>query len=310
MFLRHLITPKPSILLIFGSFSLIFVTIPLIKFDLEVVFFHTFLPSLIVLFLSLTIPFFLSIGLNNLIYEKNIIKKENVLIAWVFILTSTPFVNNVELWIASLAVLFMTKLLFSSYQKDQPFSSIYNASFIIALISLFFPSLIILLLLLLINAINYSHFSWRILLIITLGFITPYLLIFIFSFLTNLTFIEPNFFNLNTISFSKINILHSSKKIWLFVLFIVICFSFIEMFSWLYKKSIKSRKTFKTLIWFFLISVIISVLYGAEYLYFSILPLSVIIANYFVYSKKRRLANVLFCLFLITSLYYRYMIIY
>jgi hypothetical protein len=310
MFLRHLITPKPSILLTFGSFSLIFATIPLIKFDLEVVFFHKFLPSLIVLFLSLTIPFFLSIGLNNLIYEKNIIKKENILIAWVFILTSTPFVSNVELWITSFAVLFMTKLLFSSYQKDQPFSSIYNASFIIALTTLFFPSLIILLLLLLINAINYSHFSLRILLIITLGFITPYLLIFIFSFLTNLTFIEPNFFNLNTISFSKINILHSSKKIWLFVLFIVICFSFIEMFSWLYKKSIKSRKTFKTLIWFFLISVIISVLFGAEYLYFSILPLSVIIANYFVYSKKRRLANALFCLFLITSLYYRYMIIY
>tara|TARA_B100000927_G_scaffold98366_2_gene79593 strand:+ start:19138 stop:20070 length:933 start_codon:yes stop_codon:yes gene_type:complete len=310
MFLKHLINPKPSILLIFASFSLIFVTIPLIKFDLEVVFFHAFFPSLIVLFLSLIIPFFLSIGLNNLTYEKNIIKKENILIAWVFILTSTPFVNNVELWIASFAVLFMTNLLFSSYQKDQPFSYIYNASFIIALVSFFFPSQIMLLLLLLINAINYSHFSWRILLIITLGFITPYLLFFIFSFLTNVTFIETNFFNLNTISFSKINILHPSKKIWLFVLFIVICFSFKEIFSWLYKKSIKSRKTFKTLIWFFLISVINSVLYGVEHLYFSILPLSIIVANYFVYSKKRRLANVLFCLFLITSLYYRYMIVY
>ena len=310
MFLRHLITPNPSILLIFGFFCLIFVSIPLIKFDLEVVFFHTIFPSLIVCLLSLIAPFFLSIGLNNLVYEKNIIKKENILIGWVFILISAPFINNVEVWITSFAVLFMTKLLFSSYQKDLPFSYLFNASFIIALASFFFPNLIILLLLLLINAINYSHFSWRILLIIILGFITPYLLIFIFSFLTNVTIKKPDFFNLNTISFLKINSMHSSKKIWLFVLAIIMVFSFKEIFSWLYKKSIKSRKTFKTLIWFFLITVIISVLYGLEYLYFSILPLSVIIANYFVYSKKRRLANVLFCLFLITSLYYRYLIVY
>jgi len=310
MFLRHLITPNPSILLIFGFFCLIFVSIPLIKFDLEVVFFHTIFPSLIVCLLSLIAPFFLSIGLNNLVYEKNIIKKENILIGWVFILISAPFINNVEVWITSFAVLFMTKLLFSSYQKDLPFSYLFNASFIIALASFFFPNLIILLLLLLINAINYSHFSWRILLIIILGFITPYLLIFIFSFLTNVTIKKPDFFNLNTISFLKINSMHSSKKIWLFVLAIIMVFSFKEIFSWLYKKSIKSRKTFKTLIWFFLITAIISVLYGLEYLYFSILPLSVIIANYFVYSKKRRLANVLFCLFLITSLYYRYLIVY
>lgn len=310
MFLRHLINPSPSILLVFALFSLIFVIIPLINFDLEVVFFHRYFPPLVAFFLLLIVPFFLSIGLNNLIYEKNILKKENILIGWVLMLTGTPFINDVESWIALFAVLFMNKFLFASYQKDFPFSQLYNSSFILGLVSFFYPNLIILQLSLIINTINYSNFSWRILLIIIFGFTTPYLFIFVFLFLTDIQLAMPDLFKLNTIPLSQINELHLPKQIWLVTLMIIMLFSFKELFSWLYKKSIKSRKTFKNLIWFFLISVLISVFYGIEYIHFSIIPLSVIIANYFVYSKKRGFANMLFGLFLITSLYYRYMIIF
>lgn len=310
MFLKHLINPNPSILLFFGFFSLIFVAIPLINFDIHVVFDHFYFPPIIVFFLSLVAPFFLSVGLNNLIYQKNILKKENILIGWVFVLLSAPITNNVKLWLPLFALLFMTKFLFSSYQKDRPFSQLYNASFILGIASFFYPSLAILLFLLVINTINYSNFSIRILIIVLLGFATPFLLSIIFSFLTNIDVPMPETSNLDRFDFSQFHHLHLSKLSWLIVLMIILLLSFNELFTWLYKKSIKSRKTFKTLIWFFFILIIISMFFGLEYLFFLLFPLSVIISNYFIYSKKRTLANVLFALLLVTSLSYRFWIVF
>ena len=310
MFLKPLINPKPSIFLFFGFFSLIFAAIPLISFDINVSFGDFYFPPIIMFFLSLIAPFFLSIGLNNLIYEKNILKKENILIGWIFVLLSTPIINNVKLWLTLFAFLFMTKFLFSSYQKDRPFSQLYNASFILGIASFFYPSLAILLFLLVINTINYSNFSIRILIIILLGFATPFLLSIIFCLLTNIDIRMPEVFKLDRFVFSQLKNLHFSKLSWLIVLIIILLFSFNELFTWLYKKSIRSRKTFKTLIWFFFILITISIFFGSEYLGFLLFPLSVIIANYFIYSKKRAIANLLFGLLLITSLSYRFWIVF
>ena len=81
--------------------------------------------------------------------------------------------------------------------------------------------------------------------------------------------------------------------------------SFIEFFNWLYKKSIRSRKSFFIILIYFIITSIIALFDSISNWYILLSPISVFIANYFTYTKKRNLANILFYLFIIASLYYR-----
>jgi hypothetical protein len=249
-------------------------------------------------------------GLNNIIYQKNIIRKENLVIGCIFILISSSFINTVEIWISSFLLLFLFDFLMQSYQKDLPFSEFYNASMLLGVLTFIYPNLIFLILLLIINGINYSNLNWRIMITVLLGLITPYIFYFIFLFVTEIDFFLPKLVRTSQIGLLDFEQIIWPKKIWLMMFFLVITFSFFELFRWLYKKSIKSRRTFMTIIWFFIISTLIAIYSGAHYFYFSFIPLSVIIGNYFVYTKKRKIANMLFFLLLISSLYYKYMIVF
>lgn len=310
MFLKHLINPKPSIIFFFIVFCTLFIVFPLIKIDLNTLFFHDYIHVLIVLFLSLTIPLFLSTGLNNIIYEKNIIRKDNLVIGVIFILISSPFINNVELWISGFLLLFLFNFLIDTYQKDLCFPQFYNASIILAIITFIYPNMIYLISLFIISGINYSNINWRIIVTIFLGFITPYLFYFITCFMTGANFITPQFFNFSIVNISMIEKICLSQQIPIIIFLVIILFSFFELFSWLYKKSIKSRRTFMTIIWFFIISILISISSGWQYFYFSLIPLAIIIGNYFVYTKNRRIANILFFMLIISSFYYKYWIVF
>ena len=310
MFLKHLINPKPSIILFFIVFCTLFALFPLIQLQVDGVFSHSYLHPAIVIILAIIIPLFLSIGLNNIIYEKNIIRKENLVIGFIFILISSPFINMVGIWIASFLLLFLFNFLLESYQKDVPLSQFYNASIILGALTFIYPNLLCLALLLIINGINYSNLSWRIVFTISLGLITPYLFCFVFVYLIDISFPLPKFFDFSQINFSTINETHMSKITWLSSILLVSIFSFFELFMWLYKKSIRSRRTFMTIFWFFTISALIANYSAWEYFYFSIIPLSIIIGNYFVYTKNRKIANILFSVLVISSFYYKYMIVY
>ena len=104
MFLKHLINPKPSIIIFFIVFCVFFVLLPLIKSEIDLLFSYHFINPLVILLLSFIIPFFLSTGLNNIIYEKNVIRKENLVIGIIFILISSPFINTFDFWISGFPV--------------------------------------------------------------------------------------------------------------------------------------------------------------------------------------------------------------
>tara|TARA_Y100000746_G_C15419679_1_gene413789 strand:+ start:23 stop:961 length:939 start_codon:yes stop_codon:yes gene_type:complete len=310
MFLKHLINPKPSVILVFIVFCVLFGLFPLIQFKTDAVFTHSHLHPIIVSLLAILIPLFLSTGLNNIIYEKNIIRKENLVIGFVFILISSSFVNTVELWIYSFLLLFLFNFLLESYQKDMPLSQFYNASIILSSLTFVYPNLIFLVLLLIISGINYSNLSWRIIFTIFLGLITPYFFYFVFVYIMERPFNLPAFFDFSQVNFSNIHTSHISKISWISTILLIILLSFFELFMWLYKKSIKSRRTFMTIFWFLIISILIANYSGWEYFYFSLMPLAIIIGNYFVYTKNRKIANILFTLLVSSSFYYKYMILY
>ncbi len=308
MFLKHLINPKPSIIIFFVVFCFFFALLPLTKSKLSLLFSHYLLNPLVVLSFSFFIPFFLSTGLNNIIYEKNIIRKENLVIGVVFILLSSPFVNTPEVWVSGFLLLFVFNFLMNTYQKDLAFAQFYNASFLLSLITYLHPNMIFLTSLFIINGINYSNINWRIIITILLGFITPYLFLATTLFLLNKPFNLPEFFNLSFIDIKLYIGLCYSQKTWIILILIITFLSFFELFNWLYKKSIKSRKTFMTIIWFLFLTLLITVFSGWYYIYFSLIPLTVIVSNYFIYTKHRKTANLLFLLLVISSFYYKYTI--
>jgi len=310
VFLKHLINPKPTIILFFVVFCVVFISIPLINYDFNTIFINGNTPSYLVFFLALTLPFFQALGLNNLIYEKNIIKKDNLVIGFVFILIGSSFFNSLNEWASSFILLFFLNFILESYQKDYPFSEFFNAALLLSIVSVSLPNTIYFSLLFLVSGINYNNINWRTIFVIILAMIIPYIFYFVFALLSKSAFIIPEFTQFELIKIPELNWNPNPLNIWLSVLSLIGFISIIELFKWLYKKSIKSRKSFLIIFWYFIISIIIAVYSGNDYFYFTLTPLAVIIGNYFVYSKNRKIANILFVMLVISSLYYKYLIAY
>jgi len=310
MFLKHLINPKPTIILFFVVFCVIFSSTPIANNGFNEIFSHELLSTYLVYFLALALPLFLGLGLNNLVYEKNIIRKDNLVIGFVFILLGSVFYNTVDAWISSFIMLFFFNFIMESYQKDYPFSEYFNAALLLSLISISYPNTIYFAFLFIISGVNFSNNNWRVIFTILLGLITPYIFYFVFAYVSGSSFNIPDFSAFNLFDFSNLTLDYSPLNIWVGTLFLISLFSIIELFRWLYKKSIRSRKSFLTIFWYFVISLLIAIYSGGDYFYFALTPLAVIIGNYFVYSKSRKIANILFVILVISSFYYKHLIAY
>ncbi|MDC0204363.1 DUF6427 family protein [Flavobacteriales bacterium] len=308
MILKQLINPKPTIILFFIVFCLVFSLVPLLLNDIQALFLHTWVPAYLVLILGLIITAFHALGLNNLMYEKNIIKKDNLVLGFVYILLCTPFYNALSAWFISFFLLFYINYLFESYQKSYPLSQVFNASFILSLLSFFDTNIIVLLPLIIISGINFDNLNWRSFFTIAIGILLPYLFYFMYTKAFSSLFIMPDFTNFQLISTSDYTRWPIIKKLWIGILFIISVFSFFELFRWLYKKSIRSRKSFIIILFYFVLTFLVA-LYGTdESWYYLLSPLSIIIANYFTYTKRQTIANILFFFLIISSVLYRYLI--
>jgi hypothetical protein len=286
-------------------FCVVFSCIPLLQFPIQKAFYHEWASPFIVLVLGMLIPSFHALGLNNLIYEKNIIRKDNLVLGFVYLLICTPFTNILTEWLVSFSLLFFLNYLFASYQKEYPFSQIFNALFILSILSFIFPNLLYLALLIIISGISYSNLNWRNASVSCIGLIMPYFFYFLYAILFEKTFAPPEFTNLKLINLPDINNIVLPKFIWTITLLITSLIAFIELFKWLYKKSIRSRKSFLIIFFYFLLIFILTLFSGLQSWYFLITPLCIIIGNYFTYTKNRKVANLLFLLLVLSSFYYR-----
>ncbi len=307
MLLKHLINPKPSIILFFIGFCILFACLPLLNSDLNNIFSHPWASPYLVLILGILIPTFHALGLNNLIYEKNIIRKDNLVLGFIYLLICTPFLNTINEWFISFFLLFYINYLFESHQKEYPFSQLFNASFILAILTFFTPNLFILGLLMIISSINYRNLNWRTITTIFIGYCTPLMFYLIYLKLNGSSLQLPNYSNFQLISFPDYKNFKLAELIWISTLVIISIFSFIELFKWLYKKSIQSRKSFLIILFYFLLCLFMISLGSSWYLLAT--PLAVIIGNYFIYSKSRKIATLLFLMLVISSCYYKYMIV-
>ena len=309
MILKHLINPKPTIILFFIVFCIAFALIPLLNNHLNVLFSHNWVSAYVVFILGLIITFFHALGLNNLVYEKNIIKKDNLVLGLVYVLLCTPFYNTVSAWFISFFLLFYINYLFESYQKDYPLSQFFNAAFILSILSFFCPIIIVLLPLIIISGINFDNINWRGLLTISIGLVLPYIFYFVYTKVYDLQFYIPDFTSFQIIKLPDYTLWNTTTKIWLGIVFVIGLFSFFELFRWLYKKSIRSRKSFIIILFYFILTCFVVLLGPDDSWYYLLSPLSIIIANSFTYTKGQKIANLLFLLLIISSIAYRYLIV-
>jgi len=264
--------------------------------------------SIFILVLSFLFTTFFSIALNNLIYEKDVIKKPNFVLAFVFLLLNTPFVINYKMIIFSFLLLLFLNNLLKLYKQKQPYSIVFNAGIILSLLSFYIPHTLILFPLIILSTLIFRNINWRIIVISILSLLVPYLFVWTYQLFFHP---DPNlFFPIFNFKYISINFdisfypLH--QQIWFSALAIVVLFSVFELFKWMYKKSIRSRESFTIIIFFLLISIFIFLFTkNIESVFLVFIPLSIIMANFFVYYKKSRLSEFIFILFLFSSVFYR-----
>ena len=160
-----------------------------------------------------------------------------------------------------------------------------------------------------VTCLNFGNISFRIILSYLIGMLVP--LIFYVCYLIMFEYDFPSFkvnfsYNLNLPALNKNELL---KIFWLSIVFLISLLSLHELYKWLYKKSLQSRKSF-IIIFFYFILTFVFFLDSFKYGYLIIAPLSIIVGNYFTYTKRRSLANILFLMFLVTSIFYRVSIVF
>ena len=299
MIIEKLINSKTQTVIFFFIVSIIYLLLPLLKlFELN----SETIKIFNLIFSSATL-FFSSLYLTNIIFEKSIIKKNNIVVPIVFLALCMPLVNFNFLMIGNLILLISLNEVFNLYQKTNPFTNLFNCSFAISACMLIFNYYFGLFYILVpFSLYIFGNNSWRSYFVSIIGLLCPIILFY---------FLKFNGINLNYekqlgISFLSIHEL----KYWIILFFILCFFSTVELIVWINKKSSKSRRCFYVIFLYLVISISIFLLSrDSDFLLFSIAPISIIISNFFIYSRFRFISNLLLITFILNSLYNRFLII-
>ena len=299
MIIEKLINSKPQTVIFFFIVSIIYLLLPLLKLS-EV---NSETIKIFNLIFSCATLFFSSLYLTNIIFEKSIIRKNNIVLPIVFLTLCMPLVDFNFLMIGNLILIISLNEMFNLYQKTNPFANLFNCSFAISTCMLIFNYYFGLFYILVpLSLYIFGNNSWKSYLVSIIGLLCP---IIIFYFLK---------FNGIYLIFEKqhaTNILNIHELKYWIVLFLIICFfSTVELIVWINKKSNKSRRCFYIVFLYLLVSISTFLFSGdTDFLLFSITPISIILSNFFIYSRFRFISNLLLITFILNSLYIRFLII-
>ena len=299
MIIEKLINSKTQTVIFFFIVSIIYLLLPLLKlFELN----SETIKIFNLIFSSATL-FFSSLYLTNIIFEKSVIKKNNIVVPIVFLALCMPLVNFNFLMIGNLILLISLNEVFNLYQKTNPFTNLFNCSFAISACMLIFNYYFGLFYILVpFSLYIFGNNSWRSYFVSIIGLLCPIILFY---------FLKFNGINLNyekQLGISFLNI--HELKYWIILFFILCFFSTVELVVWINKKSSKSRRCFYVIFLYLIISTSIFLFSrDSDFLLFSIAPISIIISNFFIYSRFRFISNLLLITFILNSLYNRFLII-
>ena len=299
MIIEKLINSKTQTVIFFFIVSIIYLLLPLLKlFELN----SETIKIFNLIFSSATL-FFSSLYLTNIIFEKSIIKKNNIVVPIVFLALCMPLVNFNFLMIGNLILLISLNEVFNLYQKTNPFTNLFNCSFAISACMLIFNYFLGLFYILVpFSLYIFGNNSWRSYFVSIIGLLCPIIIFYFLKF----NGIYLSYEKQHGISFLNIHEL----KYWVIIFFVICFFSTVELIVWINKKSSKSRRCFYVIFIYLIISISIFLFsMDSDFLLFLIAPISIIISNFFIYSRFRFISNLLLITFILNSLYNRFLII-
>jgi len=247
----------------------------------------------IVFILNCVFLLFISIGFNNMIYEKGVIKKNNITTAIVF-LTIHPFLYDFKLLLIGVIFLFFLEKIIEIILNEKIDNQIFYSAFFVSIISVFNIYFLLYSIVPFCILFLFKNNLSRYLVIYLIGALIPF---FVLLFLKILFEIDLR----NQFNFNENIKIESFQFKYIIPVLVASLFSFIEIFNWINKKSIRSRKVFYVIIVIAIITILFFIFNVISYDYFVLLfsfPLSLFLSNYYLYSKRILIKHFLFFIFI------------
>jgi hypothetical protein len=196
--------------------------------------------------------------LANYILEKNdLIPRNSLLAAFFFILllSQIDFSHNNPGYIVTFLLLIMLFYLLGIYKINEPYIQVFNSGLLISIASfIYFPSVIFLLFVWIIFVI-YRHYYWREWVILLIGALTLYILIwtyyFLFDQLGEAFYNYSTFFSFN-LTFEHWSVFSIPKIIIYIMVILLFLWSLLKILAHYGERILIVRKRVSVLIWFFL----------------------------------------------------------
>lgn len=317
MLVKLLKTTRPAALLSFFVMALVFFALqllhvadytfaqtgyPLFDFIQHILFDSKWLSAILLFVISLL----MSMGFNNLISEKGVLKYNTILPASVLIIFASVFPFS-PVWITVFLLLFFLNKLLGVYQKERPYAVLFDAGLLLGLSVLIYPPSIFLFPIIYVANLTYSAIGWRNYIIPVLGFISPLLIAASYLFFVDdlpLYLVHYKIslsWHLPTISVSL------SKGVFLAFLVILLLSAFKELAQWIPLKSLRSRKAFIVFVAYFFFACFgffTLAAEGLQHLLILAFPIAALAGNYLLFARKWWWYETLFALFLLSAIYF------
>lgn len=264
--------------------------------------------SVLFTFVLVLIQAFLMVQFNK---KYILINYRTYLPAFFYIIISASFAHLQRINPVIIGCLFIfvaMDFIFNIYRKEYTLNMVYLAGFFIAVASLFWAPFMVYICILFISLLILRPFIGREWIVGVLGFLTPFLFVFIYYFV----FFDQH---LQTVIDSYSQSLHLIKSFYPlhfsyyifygFLAFIIIIASYTLAVNY-QKKKIRTRKYFEIYWWLFFISVIVFIFFknvSYEIIYIISIPLSYLFTDYFYSVKRSWFLNLIVVIFIGSIVY-------
>tara|TARA_B100001250_G_scaffold83717_1_gene69092 strand:- start:728 stop:1522 length:795 start_codon:yes stop_codon:yes gene_type:complete len=240
--------------------------------------------------------------INKAVIQHGVIKIPSYMVGLIFIVLSLPLIHLNLHW----GVTISTSILILTYHEIINLSdsinikkTVFKTGFFVGTLIMIDYHFIWLYLIIIISLPYYAQFNWRNCLIQLIGLIYPFG--FYYSLSASNYHIPTTPFDLD-LSFNQLDYYFYDYYPFLFGILILLMLSMIELYRNYYRKKENAKKAFNFL-FIFIIVIILKTLFldNLKFIHLLIVPGTILIANYLIYSKHKKfrtfLLGLLFILF-------------
>jgi hypothetical protein len=267
-------------------------------------------PPFIIALLGFLLVISEALLLNNTLIIYKVIPRNNFLPALLYIVLMSfiPELLTIHpVLIANLFIILSIRTIFGLYNLTEPIPGIFNASFMIAMASLFYQPVLIFILLLWASLLIFRIIDMRSILITVTGILIPYLIIAALYFLTDRIDLFASRYLHYYIDLQKLSLPQGiSQYLYGSTILMLALVSFVNV-SWRTSETIINVRKRLSISLFFIIISFMTILYMGRFNVFHIavfvVPLTILLSYYFVSLRKLFWPELFLTLMILSILY-------